>query len=197
VRDKHESHAQLALQALELDLHARAEFGIERGERLVEQEHLGLGGEGTGERHALPLAAGKLVRHTVFKSLQRDQRDRVGDLFGNFRIRAFLHAQAKGNVVAHGQVRKKRVALEDLVHIAPVGREVGHIFAPEQNGARLRRFEARDHAQERCLPAAGRPQESEELASAHLQAHIIDGRETAEAFRHARYFDHRRVATHA
>ncbi len=50
-----DQRAQLAAQ-----LHPDA--GIERRHRLVEQQHFGIGGERAGQRDALLLAAGKLVR---------------------------------------------------------------------------------------------------------------------------------------
>ena len=51
-----------ALQRLQLDAHLLAQLGIERGERLVEQQHVGLEHQRAGQRHALPLAARKLRR---------------------------------------------------------------------------------------------------------------------------------------
>ena len=62
VRDVDEGDADLALDALQLDLHLLAELEIERAERLVEQQHLGLVDQGAGQRDALPLAARELGR---------------------------------------------------------------------------------------------------------------------------------------
>ena len=62
MRDVHERDADLALDALELDLHLLAELEVERAERLVEQQHLRLVDDRAGERDALPLAAGELHR---------------------------------------------------------------------------------------------------------------------------------------
>ena len=47
---------------LELDLHLAAQLEVEGAERLVEQQHLGPVDQGAGQRDALPLAAGELVR---------------------------------------------------------------------------------------------------------------------------------------
>src|SRR5690606_27454817 len=53
VRDEHEGDAGGALQALQFGLHATPQLQVERGERLVEQQHLRLLSECPGERHAL------------------------------------------------------------------------------------------------------------------------------------------------
>ena len=60
VRHVHERDAHLALDPLQLDLHLLAELEVERPERLVEQEHLGLVDDRAGQRHALALAPGEL-----------------------------------------------------------------------------------------------------------------------------------------
>ena len=57
-----ERDADLALDALELDLHLLAQLEVQGAERLVEQQHLGPVDEGPGEGDALPLPAGQLGR---------------------------------------------------------------------------------------------------------------------------------------
>ena len=52
----------LALDPLELELHLLAELEVERAERLVEQQHLGLVDDRARERDPLALAAGELDR---------------------------------------------------------------------------------------------------------------------------------------
>jgi hypothetical protein len=62
VGDHDRSHPQLALQCADLAAQAFAHLGIEGGERLVEQQQAGLGGQRTRERDALLLAARALRR---------------------------------------------------------------------------------------------------------------------------------------
>ena len=45
------------MDALDLDLHLLAQVLVERAQRLVEQQHVGIEDEAAGERHALLLAA--------------------------------------------------------------------------------------------------------------------------------------------
>ena len=56
-----ESDAEVDLQQLQLRLDGLAEIGVERAERLVEQQDVGLDHQPARERDALPLPAGKPV----------------------------------------------------------------------------------------------------------------------------------------
>ncbi len=58
--DEDEGDAEGLLQRLQFLLHLFAKLQIERAQRLVEKQNLGLVDERAGERHALALAAGKL-----------------------------------------------------------------------------------------------------------------------------------------
>ena len=61
------------LDPLQLDLEALAELEVERAERLVEEEHVGLVDERPRERDALLLAAGQLVGAALLVAGQVDQ----------------------------------------------------------------------------------------------------------------------------
>ena len=63
----------------------------------------------------------------------------------------------------------------------PVGRHAGEVLAVEEDLAGARLLEAGDHAHQRRLAAAGRPEEREELALVDDQRQVVDGDEVAEA----------------
>ena len=63
VRNEQKGHAHAPLQILQLRANLFAKLRIERGERLVEQQHLRLQRQRPRQGHALPLASGKLRRH--------------------------------------------------------------------------------------------------------------------------------------
>ena len=61
VGDQDRRRAGPAQHVVHLGAHAGAQAGVERGEGLVEQDDLGVGGQGAGQRNALLLATRELV----------------------------------------------------------------------------------------------------------------------------------------
>ena len=68
VRDEDGRHVDLVVEAAQPGAQLLAHRGVERAERLVEQQHARLDGERAGEGHALALAAGELRRVAVRRS---------------------------------------------------------------------------------------------------------------------------------
>ena len=66
--DDDEGDADILLKPCQFEPHLVAQFGIERRERLVEQQHLRPLDQRAGQRHALALAA----RHLVGLARRRD-----------------------------------------------------------------------------------------------------------------------------
>ena len=79
VGDEHGGDVLLVVQAPQPGAQLGADGGVERAERLVEQQHLRLDGERPGERHPLALAAGELVRALLGPLGQADQRQQLVD----------------------------------------------------------------------------------------------------------------------
>ena len=198
VGDEDEGDAQAALEVLELELHRVAKLGVESGEWFVEEEHLGPADNGAGKRDALALAAGKLVGPARGHLAQGYHPKRVADARVGLGRRDPLHAEAEADILAHREMREQGVALEHLVHIAPVRRLAGDVGAVEEDGADVGILEAGQQAQERRLAAAGGTEERQELAGAHGEADVVDGGEIPEALGDAADLDHGGpVGTHA
>ena len=70
VRDEQHRLASRRADPLQLALHVGTRMGVERRERLVHQQHIGLDRERAREVDALAHAAGELVRVVVFKPLE-------------------------------------------------------------------------------------------------------------------------------
>ena len=64
---------------LQLAAHAQPQELVERRQRLVEEEHAGIGDQRAGERDALLLAAGKLRRHAVGEGVMWTQLQHLVD----------------------------------------------------------------------------------------------------------------------
>ena len=181
VGDEDEADPELALEALELHLHLAAEVGIERRQRLVEQQHLGLQHQGAGEGHPLPLAAAELVRPAFLQAGQPHHRQRLADLPRLLSSRQTLIGQAEADVLLDGQVGEEGVLLEDHVDRPLVGGHPRHVLPLDADRPGARRLEAGDHPQQRGLAAAARPQQREQLAAADGQGDAVDRDHLAEA----------------
>ena len=96
--------------------------------------------------------------------------------------------EAKGDVLAHVQVGKEGVFLEDHADAPALGRQVeaaaGDAHAADLDAAAVERLEAGDQAQERGLAAAAGAEQGEQLALGQRQRDAVDGRDGAEMFRH-------------
>jgi hypothetical protein len=133
------------LDLAQLAPEAQADLGVEGGERLVEEEDLGLTGEGARQGHALLLAARELVGVAGLQAGQACQRHHLGDPLAQAPLRPARHAQAEGDVLPHRHGGEEGVRLEDDAHTpAPRGHAVDHVFV-EEDLAGVGNLEAGDH----------------------------------------------------
>ena len=73
VGDEHRGHVQGVVQVAEPLAQLGPHLSVESAEGLVEQQHLGLDGQGSGQGHALALAAGELRRVALAQVGQADE----------------------------------------------------------------------------------------------------------------------------
>ena len=181
VGDDDKGRAELALQLHQLELRLGTQFLVERGERLVEQQHARALDQGAGKRHALALAARQLVNFAPAEALQPGEVEHLGDARGDFLASHVLLAQSEGDVAFDREVRKQRVALEHHVHGPPMRRHRHDILSAEKDAPFARRLEAGEHAQQRRLAAAGRAEQREEFALRNFQGKRFDCGDGTEA----------------
>ena len=96
-----------------------------------------------------------------------------------------LRFSPKADVVRDREVREERVALEDRVDVALVGRQAGDVTVAEVDRARRRLLEAADHAEARRLAAARWAEQREEAPARDLEGDVVDRCRVVEALRHA------------
>jgi len=115
------------MQRADLLAQPQPHLGIQRRQRLIQQQQLGRGRQRTGERDTLLLAAGQL--HRIFGALlfQADQRQQFGDAGGNLGFRPLLVDQTIGDIVGNRQVRKQRIGLEHDAEVALGRRRIGNV----------------------------------------------------------------------
>jgi hypothetical protein len=162
VRDEQRRQREGVEQLAELGTNACARMRVQRGQRLVEQQHRGIPREGAGERDPLALAAGELGHTRAREVSDAEALEQV------VHPRAIVGAEA--HVPEHVEVRKQGVLLEQVADPPALGRDVEVLFGVEQDGPvdsdapRLGAQEACDDAQGGGLPGARRTDEGERLA---------------------------------
>ena len=180
-----EGDANLVVDPVELDQHPLSQLEVERGERLVEQQHFRLVDESARDRHPLLLAAADLARLLARLVLELRQGQHARDLLVDPRSRPARDTRAESDVLAHAEVREERVALEDRVHAAPVRRQRRDLDAVEEDATPVGPLETGEHAQQRRLAAAARAEQREELALLDVEGNAVDRLQRAEALRDA------------
>ena len=146
MRYEEEGRAELAVQPLELDLHALAQLEIERAERLVKEQHVRLVDDRASERDPLLLPPGEFARIARAEAFEADHREgfraKTRALGGGHALtpRPELH------VLDDRHMRKKRILLEDGVDRPAVGRHALHQASIDADLARGGLHEARGAA---------------------------------------------------
>ena len=98
---------------------AVAQSGVERGERLVEQQHARPRRDRAGKRHALALAARELIDAAMFEPFDAGQRHQLGDARLALAVGDAADLQAVADIVGHIHVGKQRIGLKHHADIAP------------------------------------------------------------------------------
>ncbi len=193
VSDEDAGDVQIVMQAAQPAAEFLAHLGIEGAERFVEQEDARLDGEGAGERDALALAAGQLVRIAVAEPIELNQIEQLAhplaDVLLRWAGRARAQAQPEGHVFGDGQMAKEGIMLEDESHLALAGGGVGSVFVVEADGTAVGNFEAGDDAQQGGLSRTRWPEQRHQLALFDAQADILQRFERAVGLANAADFD--------
>ena len=165
------------------------QLGVEIGERLVEQEGLGMAHDRPPHGDALALAAGQLARLAVEQLAQVEEARRLVDALVDRALRKFAQLERKRDVLAHRHLRIERVVLEHHRDVAVARRDIVDDLAVDRDRAAADRFQPGDHAQQRRLSAAGRADENHELAVVDLEIDRLDGGDRAAAERLAQLLE--------
>ena len=160
--DQDRRHAGALEDVADFEREAFAQFDVEIGEGLVEQQQMRLWRQCAGQRDALLLTAGQFVRIAFAALGQSDQFQHFVDALAPRRRR--LSAQAEADVVGHRKMRKQCVILKHHADASRFGGDMGFFAgnrdAVEADAARRRHFEARDQSQHGGLAAARRPEQT-------------------------------------
>jgi hypothetical protein len=182
VRDQDRRLPERALDLPELRPDTRPQLRVEVRQRLVEQQHVGLDHEGPRQGHPLLLAAGQLERRDPADPRQAHELEHLLHPAADLRATDAAAPESVRDVLEHAEVREERVVLEDDRGGPALRGEVVHTPVLDPDLAGIRPDEARDQAQERRLPAPGRPEKRKKLAVPDVQGDMAYRFQRAESF---------------
>ncbi len=122
VCDQHGDGLERRQVAAELGAHLQPGAGVQRGERLVQEQQPGPGGQGAGECDPLGLAAGQAARLGAGVCGQAHALQQLGGPGAGLRLAGAPAARPEGDVVQGAQVGEEQVVLEDHADRARLGR---------------------------------------------------------------------------
>ena len=183
VRDEEIGQAELRLQIHEQVDDLRLHRHVERRDRLVADDHLGLDGERARDPEALALSAGEFVRilpHLV--GPQADAREQPGDALGPLFARrdvVVVQRLADDLARAHARIERRIGILKDHLQAASTRAHRGAVESRDvlafQRDRAARRFDqAQDRLSGRRLAAAALADEAQRLARREVERHAVD-----------------------
>ena len=189
---RHEQHggAVLTQQVHERVSEKLLRLRVHAGDRLVEDEELGLGGQRLGDQDALLLSTRELDDALFAQPFQRHRLERVTDRVPINRSRPApppLLGEAAGGDDLLDRRRKVGCQARTLRHVpqAPAVGETPGRGAEQLHPARLRRQETQDDAQQRRFAGPVRADEGRELTGSDLEGDVVEDAMGAEGERDA------------
>ncbi len=140
VGDQHGGDAELALQALDLDLHVEPQVLVERAERLVQQQDARPDRQAPRQRHALLLPARELPRQAVREGGHAHRVQHGRHRRRHVRPAAPGGERAVGDVLRHRHVREQRVVLEHDADLPRVRRQAVMLRPPTSTSPAIGRW---------------------------------------------------------
>lgn len=168
-------HYGLALvspERFDLILQARAGEGVERAQRLIEQQDLRLHGQGARHGNSLSHAARELRRPAICRVRKPYELDVFRDLLATLLLRPLrvygIHGER--DVSLHREPGHQRIALE---HDAAVMARGGNALPLDPNLTGVRSQQSRDRGNQRGLAAAREPDDRDELTRFDGEVHVM------------------------
>src|SRR5512132_1497439 len=149
VRDEQARDTELTVELVEPASEVVTDLRVQRAERFVEEEHLGLGGKRTCERDALSLAARELTGIPLRERGHMDEVEELQHPGGSLGRILLPNAEAELNVLLHGHVSEQRVMLEHEPDATLLNGGPGLVLAGDRDPARIWAFETGDHPERR------------------------------------------------
>ena len=144
---------------------------VERRERLVHQQDVGMNDQRPRESNTLAHAAGELARIRGLEPVEADEIDGLQRAAARLRVGMAERLESELHVLEHRQPGKQREALKH--HRDALGGAL-HGLAEVVHLTARRQLEARDGPQQGRLPGARATQQADDLAGAQCQVHVLE-----------------------
>ena len=181
VRHVNRGPAMRLVQAAQFELHRLAQLAVERPQRLVHQQHVGLDDEGPGERHALLLSTGKLLHRATGIAVELDERKRRRDAPGDLGPRGAADFEAVADIPGDVEMREEGIVLEHHANVAAPCRQRRDIARADEDSAALRLEIAGDEVEQRRFARPRRAEQGQELAGMDIEIRRQQRRDAAIA----------------
>ena len=122
------------------------ELCIQVAEGLIEEEDIGMDGEGPGEGDALLLSPTQFGDAAFFVSVEGHHAKGFGDPGRDFVFGMFSRAETEGDIFENRHMREERVVLKDHGGVSFFGRFMGHVAIVEMDCSGVGYLEAGDHS---------------------------------------------------
>ena len=177
VGDEHDGLARGRPDAQQLVAHGHARLLVERGERLVHQQHRRVLDQAAGDGDALLHAARKLVRIARAEAVEAHKREHGFGAPSALLAWGAAQAEREFDVVERREPRKQARLLEDhadalwigIGNRAPVAQDLAFGLGPQSG----------QHHQQRSLAAAARADDHHEAADADGHGNVFQRRHAA------------------
>ncbi|GAA3166115.1 hypothetical protein GCM10020001_109200 [Nonomuraea salmonea] len=167
--DQHGRAVEVGEVAAQLGADCKPGVGVERGQRLVQQEQLGPYGERTGQRHPLRLPTGQLPRPGTGPIGQPHAFQQLGGGAAGLGLGHTLAARPEGDVVERGQVREEQVVLEHHADRPALGGQGVQRPAPQRDVTCGQAGEPGQRPQRRRLAGPVRAEQRHHLTGGGVQ----------------------------
>ena len=130
--DVDKGDAQFIMHILELDLHLLAHLEIQRAQRLIEEQDLGLVYQRAGNGDTLLLAAGKRADTSLLKPFQIHQIQDSAHLALDHVLGGLFLFKPEGDVIVNIHMGKQSISLKDRIDRSFIRWKILDRFAVQQ-----------------------------------------------------------------
>src|SRR5262249_38806403 len=177
-------YPQALVQMLDLQLHLLPQLLVQRTQRLIHEEELGLEHDRTRNCNALLLTPRELLGISRLKSRQIDELENRLNATGNIAPAQPAHLERKGDIACDRQVWEERIVLKHHANVALIGRQRADRSSRKLYLAGIRVRQAGNHLKRGRFAGTRWTEQAQELALCKCEGDPVDGPYGVKYLRH-------------